>query len=91
MRVLLTNDDGIEAEGLQALRRELAARPGIELEVIAPDGTKMPRYGGNAILRAGPATWRLPLAASDPAGPWQVKVTDILSGATDRIVLPVAP
>lgn len=40
MRVLLTNDDGIEAEGLQALRRELAARPGIELEVIAPDGNR---------------------------------------------------
>ena len=40
MKVLLTNDDGIEAEGLQALRRELAALPGVELEVIAPDGTR---------------------------------------------------
>ena len=40
MKVLLTNDDGIEAEGLQALRRELAAVPGVELEVIAPDGNR---------------------------------------------------
>ena len=31
MRVLLTNDDGIEAEGLQALRRALLAVPGVEL------------------------------------------------------------
>jgi 5'-nucleotidase len=40
MKVLLTNDDGIEAEGLQALRRALAAIPGVELAVIAPDGNR---------------------------------------------------
>src|SRR4029077_19357337 len=40
MRVLLTNDDGIEAAGLQALRRALTAIPGIELAVIAPDGNR---------------------------------------------------
>jgi 5'-nucleotidase len=40
MRVLLTNDDGIEAAGLQALRRALLEIPGIELAVIAPDGNR---------------------------------------------------
>jgi len=40
MRVLLTNDDGIEAAGLQALRRALLELPGIELAVIAPDGNR---------------------------------------------------
>jgi 5'-nucleotidase len=40
MRVLLTNDDGIEAGGLQALRRELLKVRGIELAVIAPDGNR---------------------------------------------------
>jgi 5'-nucleotidase len=40
MRVLLTNDDGIEAAGLQALRRALLPLPGIELAVIAPDGNR---------------------------------------------------
>jgi 5'-nucleotidase len=40
MRVLLTNDDGIEAAGLQALRRALVALPGAELAVIAPDGNR---------------------------------------------------
>jgi 5'-nucleotidase len=40
MQVLLTNDDGIEAEGLQAMRRALAQVPGIELAVIAPDGNR---------------------------------------------------
>jgi 5'/3'-nucleotidase len=40
MRVLLTNDDGIEAEGLQALRRALRELPDVELAVIAPDGNR---------------------------------------------------
>ena len=40
MRVLLTNDDGIEAAGLQALRRALRDLDGIELAVIAPDGNR---------------------------------------------------
>ena len=40
MRILLTNDDGIEAEGLQALRRALLELDDIELAVIAPDGNR---------------------------------------------------
>ena len=40
MRVLLTNDDGIEAEGLQSLRRALLEVDGIELDVIAPDSNR---------------------------------------------------
>ena len=40
MRVLLTNDDGIEADGLQCLRRTLLEIPGIELAVVAPDGNR---------------------------------------------------
>ena len=40
MKVLLTNDDGIEAEGLQTLRRALLGVADIELVVIAPDGNR---------------------------------------------------
>ena len=40
MRVLLTNDDGIEASGLQTLRRALLDVPEVELAVIAPDGNR---------------------------------------------------
>src|SRR4051794_1413462 len=40
MRVLLTNDDGIWADGLQALRRALLQVPDVELAVIAPDGNR---------------------------------------------------
>ncbi|MFO7245779.1 MAG: 5'/3'-nucleotidase SurE [Thermaerobacter sp.] len=37
MRILLTNDDGVHAEGIQALRRALEKVPGIELYVVAPE------------------------------------------------------
>jgi 5'-nucleotidase len=40
VKVLLTNDDGIAATGLQALRRALVDVPGIELAVIAPDSNR---------------------------------------------------
>jgi 5'-nucleotidase len=40
MKVLLTNDDGITATGLNALRRALLEVPGLELAVIAPDSNR---------------------------------------------------
>jgi 5'-nucleotidase len=40
MRVLLTNDDGISAPGLQAARRALREVEGIEVDVIAPDSNR---------------------------------------------------
>ena len=40
LRVLLTNDDGIQAEGLQTLRRALAQVDDVELAVIAPDANQ---------------------------------------------------
>jgi 5'/3'-nucleotidase len=40
MRVLLTNDDGIGAEGLHALRRALDRVDGVETHVIVPDSNR---------------------------------------------------
>jgi 5'-nucleotidase len=40
LNVLLTNDDGIEADGLQALRRALIEVDGVRLVTIAPDGNR---------------------------------------------------
>ena len=55
MRVLLTNDDGIAAEGLHAARRALRKIDGIEVNVIAPDS--------NRSATARSITTRSPLAA----------------------------
>jgi 5'-nucleotidase len=40
MKVLLTNDDGIGAQGLQTLRRALLQVPGIEVATIAPNSNR---------------------------------------------------
>ena len=40
MKILLTNDDGIQASGLHAMRRALLDLPGVELAVIAPDSNR---------------------------------------------------
>jgi 5'-nucleotidase len=40
VRVLITNDDGIGAKGLQTLRRALVAIPELEVSVIAPDSNR---------------------------------------------------
>jgi 5'/3'-nucleotidase len=40
MRVLLTNDDGIQATGLNVMRRHLQELADVDLEVIAPDSNR---------------------------------------------------
>jgi 5'-nucleotidase len=40
VRVLLTNDDGIGAEGLHAMRRALRGNADLEVHVIAPDSNR---------------------------------------------------
>ena len=40
VRILLTNDDGISAPGLQATRRALRELDGVEVDVIAPDSNR---------------------------------------------------
>jgi 5'-nucleotidase len=40
VKVLLTNDDGIQATGLNAMRRALLEVPEVELAVIAPDSNR---------------------------------------------------
>jgi len=57
VRILLTNDDGIEAEGLQAIRRALIGLEGVELHVIAPDT--------NRSATARSITTRSPLAVEE--------------------------
>ncbi|HEX3362316.1 MAG TPA: 5'/3'-nucleotidase SurE, partial [Solirubrobacterales bacterium] len=57
MRVLLTNDDGIAAPGLQSLRRALVALGGLEVVTIAPDS--------NRSATARSITTREPLAVEE--------------------------
>lgn len=87
---------GIRAGEVAVLRLglagpSLATAPVLRVDVSGPDGAPRPSLSGNVTLRKGTASWPLPLAASDPTGLWHVRLTDILSGATDRLALPVLP
>jgi 5'/3'-nucleotidase len=55
--VLITNDDGIDAEGLRALHRAVAALEGVEATVIAPDS--------NRSATARSITTRMPLTVEE--------------------------
>ena len=56
-RVLITNDDGIQAEGLRALHRAVAAVEEVEITVIAPDS--------NRSATARSITTRIPLTVDE--------------------------
>ena len=51
MRVLLTNDDGIQATGLNELRRALLDVPGVELSVVAPNANQSATARSNTTRR----------------------------------------
>jgi 5'-nucleotidase len=61
LNVLLTNDDGIAADGLLAMRAALAELPDVRLAVIAPDGNR------SAMARS--ITTRRPLWVEEVAFP----------------------
>ena len=51
MKVLLTNDDGLDAEGIQALRAALMELDGVEVVTIAPDGNRSAIGRGITVFR----------------------------------------
>lgn len=72
MLILLTNDDGVYADGLQALRRELEER-GFDLAIVAPERERS--ASGHAITLHKPVyVHRLHLDASD-VPTWSVSGT----------------
>ncbi len=54
--ILLTNDDGIAAPGLQALRRALRELDGVTIDVIAPTPTAAPPPAASPPARRWPST-----------------------------------
>jgi len=74
VRILLTNDDGIEAEGLHAMRTALLGVPGIELQIIAPDGNRSAT--GRAITTRRPIVTRH-VEFADGASGWAIDGTPV--------------
>lgn len=51
LRVLLTNDDGIDAKGLMALEKAFESLPGVELWTVAPDRGRSTCSHGMTLFR----------------------------------------
>ncbi len=59
------------------------------VDVLDPSGKPVPHYSGNLLARRGRALKVLPLAYSDPAGKWETRVRDLLSGQVHAMRLEV--
>ncbi len=89
MRVLLTNDDGIDAAGLQRMRTALLAVDGVDLLVIAPDSNRSaigrgitfqrPVHVAPHVFSEGPPGW-----ATDGTPVDCVRLSDLGLAGTQR-------
>ena len=54
----------------------------LHIDVLDPAGKPVFAYSGNLRAPAGRAQRLVPFAHNDPAGRWQIRVRDVLSGQT---------
>ena len=54
----------------------------VRCHVIAPDGSALPIYSNNVLLRNGRGTFTLPFALNDAPGKYVIRATDVITGAT---------
>jgi hypothetical protein len=65
---------------LNVVRPSPAAVHVFRLDIVDPSGNVVPHYSRNILATNGRATATLPLATNDKAGPWKIRVKDLLSG-----------
>ena len=84
MRVIITNDDGIDAPGIHALRQAAAGIPGLELIVVAPQaawsgcGHTLTTGRSFAVEQRAPNVWAV---AGTPADCVRAALTHLAPGA----------
>lgn len=59
-----------------------AARHILHIDVLNPSGETIAYYSGNLLAPEGRASKLVPIAVSDPAGRWQIRVRDLVTGQT---------
>ena len=53
----------------------------VRCHVFAPDGSRLPIYSKNVLVKNGRGTFSLPFALNDPTGKYLVRATDVVTGA----------
>ncbi|MDQ6665621.1 MAG: hypothetical protein M3Z23_14665, partial [Acidobacteriota bacterium] len=66
-----------------------AANHVYHVEVVNPQGARVPHYTENLIASRGHARKLLPLALNDPAGEWKIRIRDAFTGETKETALAV--
>jgi hypothetical protein len=59
------------------------ARTLFRCQVYAPDGSMLPAYSKNVLAEGGRATFTLPSALNDAPGEYTLRVTEVVTGASD--------
>jgi len=70
-----------------------AATPGarhvLHVDVVNPSGEIVAYYSGNLLAPEGRASKLVPMAVNDPAGRWEIRVKDLLTGKSKTSALEV--
>jgi len=61
----------------------------LHVDVADPSGKISPCYSGNLLAGSGRTAKLLPLAVNDPAGKWEIRVKDLLSGQSAKAAIEV--
>jgi hypothetical protein len=61
----------------------------LHIDVADPSGKIVAYYSGNLLAAGGRSVKLLPMAANDPAGKWEVRVKDLLSGQSQTVMVEV--
>ncbi|NUN03070.1 MAG: beta-galactosidase [Bryobacteraceae bacterium] len=75
--------------GISVANPSLASMHVMHVEVVNPWGDVVPHYSGNLLAPHGSAGKLIPIATNDPAGKWQVRVRDVISGQTKTVAFDV--
>jgi len=71
------------------LRPGAGGNPILRLDVLDPAGGRNEAY--SRVLAAGEKAVAIPFAVNDPAGPWTIRVTEILTGRSAEARIDLAP
>ena len=61
----------------------------LHVDVVNPSGEIVAYYSGNLLAPEGRASKLVPMAVNDPAGRWEIRVKDLLTGQSKTSALEV--
>ena len=57
----------------------------VNIKVFDPRGREVREYGTNLVIRKGNGSYTVPFAISDVPGKWELRLTEVISGAVQKV------